>query len=62
MKQELNGNFPKENESYYDYISRRYRETRANDNTEMTLEQKIVELTERVKQLEMDMAHVINSK
>ena len=62
MKQELNGNFPKENESYYDYISRRYRESRANDNTEMSLEQKIVELTERVKQLEMDMAHVINSK
>jgi hypothetical protein len=73
MKQASNGNFIREavfekgypsyeavnRESYYDYMMRRSREE---DGDKRTPEQKIMELTDRIKKLEVDMAHVLSGK
>jgi len=61
MKQVSNGAFARE--SYYDYMSKRMKEQDKIENIDhRTPEQKIADLTKRIKQLEIDMAHVINSK
>ena len=61
MKQVSNGAFARE--SYYNYMSRRMKEEDAKEGIDhRTPEQKIVDLTKRIKQLEIDMAHLIAQK
>lgn len=63
MKQVLNGTSVPNREGHYDYMLRRMREQDAIEGIDhRTPDQKIAELTERIKQLEVDMAHVIAQK
>ena len=61
MKQELHGSSTRE--SYYDYMVRRGRE----EDEKLGIDHrpdsmKIKELTQRIKQLEVDMAHVLKEQ
>ncbi len=63
MKQVLNGTSVPNREGYYDYMLRRMREEDVKEGIDhRTPEQKITDLTKRIKQLEIDMAHVIAQK
>ena len=63
MKQVLNGTSVPNREGYYDYMLRRMREEDVKEGIDhRTPEQKIADLTKRIKQLEIDMAHVIAQK
>ena len=58
MKQMSNGNSTRE--SYYDYMSRMMREEDQRLGIDhRSADTKIKELTDRVKQLEVDMAHAV---
>jgi len=61
MKQVSTGNFVRE--PYYDYMVRKNREEDERLGIDhRSPEQKIADLTKRIKQLEIDMAHVIAQK
>lgn len=61
MRQVSNGTFTRE--PYYDTMVKKMREEDEKLGIDhRTPEQKIADLTKRIKQLEIDMAHVINSK
>jgi hypothetical protein len=61
MKQVSTGSFVRE--PYYDYMVRKNREEDERLGIDhRSPEQKIADLTKRIKQLEIDMAHVIAQK
>lgn len=63
MKLVSNGSSVPEREGYYNYMLRKNREEDERLGIDhRSPEQKIKDLTERIKQLEIDMAHVIAQK
>ena len=63
MKQELNGSSLPKREGYYDYMVRRNREEDAKLGIDNRSDKSIInELENRIKKLEIDMAHLLSQK